>query len=150
MIPHRTGLELILADDDADDRYFFREALAAFDPEARLIECEDGDQLMRILESIDSPPPPHIIFLDINMPRMNGMDCLREIRMNKNFAETPVVMVTTSAASRDVDDCFSNGANMYVQKAYSLKEGIDSLKRIFQCYYDQSLHNKAKDSFFAV
>jgi CheY-like chemotaxis protein len=150
MQAHRTGLEIILADDDADDRYFFREALALFDSEARLTECEDGDQLMKLLKNYPSPPPPHIIFLDINMPRMNGKECLKEIRSNKSFADIPVVMITTSGASRDIDECFSSGASMYVQKAYSLKEGIETLKRIFKSYYESSLLNKPKDSFFAV
>src|ERR1035438_6847359 len=88
---------IFLADDDADDCTFFEEALRDLQVQAQLTIVNDGVALMTTLdETVTEPPPPHVIFLDLNMPRKNGFECLDEIRQNPRFKEIPVVIFSTS------------------------------------------------------
>jgi len=76
-------LNILLADDDIDDCIFFKEALEEFTIPSNLTTVNDGEQLMQILTD-ETNQLPNILFLDINMPRKNGFECLSEIKLNKN------------------------------------------------------------------
>jgi CheY-like chemotaxis protein len=73
---------IVLADDDEDDRQFFEEALSDVHPNAVLTTAKDGEELIFILKNYHTP---ELIFLDLNMPRKNGIECLREIRSNTSL-----------------------------------------------------------------
>ena len=84
---------ILYADDDEDDREIFVEILKNIDEGIRLVQAEDGFHTLTILDSIDLPD---IIFLDINMPVLNGYETLAEIRKDKRFSQVKVVMFSTA------------------------------------------------------
>lgn len=108
---------IILADDDADDRDFFADALNEISVQTELTTANDGIELMNTLaETVTEPPPPHVIFLDLNMPRKNGFECLKEIRETPKLINIPVVIFSTSSNENIIDTTFSLGANCYICK----------------------------------
>lgn len=136
--------QILLADDDWDDRTMFREALEETSSEVELVTVEDGLQLMKYLAAVQQPPPPNIIFLDINMPGKTGDQCLKEIRSNEKFNDTPVVMFSTSSHHHDIDRTYSAGANMYVSKSIFFQDDIRNLKRILATDWNDWLVNRSR------
>lgn len=141
-------LEIMLADDDKDDRFFFRELIDELNANVSMTEFEDGNHLTEHLKKIDMPPPPHMIFLDINMPCKTGLECLKEIRSNEKFCNVPIIMFTTSTNQRDIDDSYACGANLFIRKAYSFKEGIETLKKLFHDFRSKSLMGIPREEYF--
>jgi CheY-like chemotaxis protein len=90
-----TRLNILLADDDPDDCSFFDMALREILTETHLTTVHDGEQLMSYL-SKNSEHLPDVLFLDLNMPRKNGFECLSEIKENDKLKDFPVVMFSTS------------------------------------------------------
>ncbi len=120
---------IFLADDDADDCLFFKEALDELSVEAQLTIMNNGVELMTTLdETVTEPPPPHVIFLDLNMPRKNGFECLDEIRHNPRFKAIPIVIFSTSENIETVDKTYNQGANHYICKPSSHK----ALKKVIE------------------
>lgn len=114
---------IFLTDDDTDDCMLFSEALQEIysEKEARLTISNDGVKLMEVLDET-VPPPPEVIFLDLNMPRKNGFECLTEIRQTPKLSSIPVVIFSTSSNNDIVDKSYQHGANYYICKpqSYSL------------------------------
>ena len=88
-------IKILLADDDRDDCFLFREALSEIPQKTHLETVNDGEQLMNYLNS-HTEYLPDVLFLDLNMPRKNGFECLSEIKFNDAFKDLPVVMFSTS------------------------------------------------------
>ena len=108
-------LNILLADDDTDDCKFFKEALKKLPIPTHLTIVNDGEQLMTYLFK-KSDYLPDAIFLDINMPRKNGLECLCEIKKNKALKNLPVVMFSTSNSQDKINMLFKTGADVYVRK----------------------------------
>jgi CheY-like chemotaxis protein len=87
----------------------------------RLTIVHDGDELMKYLDE-NSTHLPHVLFLDINMPRKNGFECLAEIKHNEALKDLPVVMFSTSKEQDKINILFRNGANIYVRKPGSFTQ----------------------------
>ncbi len=108
-------LNILLADDDMDDCHFFKEALDSLPQSNNLTIVNNGDELMHyLLENIQRLP--HVLFLDINMPRKNGFECLSEIKANENLKDLPVVMYSTSGSKDKINVLFNTGADVYIRK----------------------------------
>jgi CheY-like chemotaxis protein len=107
--------QLLLADDDTDDCIFFREALEELPLAAALTIVNDGVELMDILSN-HQVPLPDVLFLDLNMPRKTGIECLAEIKLNDKLKHIPVVIFSTSFDMEVIHALFRNGANYYVRK----------------------------------
>ena len=108
-------LNILLADDDLDDCRFFKEALEALPLTTKLTTVNDGEELMTyLLENTDHLP--HVLFLDINMPRKNGFECLTEIKHHDKLKDLPVVMFSTSNAQDKINILFNTGADVYIRK----------------------------------
>ena len=124
---------IFLADDDADDRSFFEEALQEVSLETELTIATDGVALMNALEEIvtgEEPPPPHVIFLDLNMPLKNGIECLKEIRENPRMKNIPIVIFSTTTNEKAIETTYSLGANCYICKPASyqlIKKAIETV-----------------------
>lgn len=119
---------IYIADDDEDDRTFFLEAMLEVDPDVILKEAQDGAELMEILHTL-SDPLPEVIFLDLNMPKKNGFDCLEEIRKLKGaIREVKVIMFSTSSDPQDIEKALELGASFYAVKP----SGFDTLKSFLE------------------
>ncbi|WP_029272878.1 response regulator [Flavobacterium sp. KJJ] len=107
---------LLLADDDEDDCSFFREALDELSLPVSLVTVNDGVQLMDYLKANAPNNLPDILFLDLNMPRKNGHECLREIKEIDDFQNLAVIIFSTSLDTEIVDLMYSKGATYYIRK----------------------------------
>ena len=107
---------LLLADDDEDDCAFFQEALDELSIPVSLVVVNDGVQLMDYLASNSSANLPDMLFLDLNMPRKNGHECLKEIKEIDAFNSLPVIIFSTSLDTEIVDLMYQKGATYYIRK----------------------------------
>lgn len=110
-----------LADDDNDDAELFAEALAAINPGILLEYASNGKILLDKIRN-QKTGLPDIIFLDINMPEMNGWDSLTELKKHSLLKEIPVVMYSTSSTYRDMQAAKSLGANFFYTKPDSFRQ----------------------------
>jgi CheY-like chemotaxis protein len=108
-------MNILLAEDDQDDCYFFEKALKELATPALLTTVSDGDQLMNYL-SVNSDHLPNVLFLDLNMPRKNGFDCLSEIKQNSKLKNLPLVILSTSNSTDAINKVFRSGAHIYIRK----------------------------------
>jgi len=107
--------KLMLADDDIDDCIFFRDALQELPITATLSTANNGIELMQFLN--DHPDNlPDILFLDLNMPRKTGFECLSEIKLNKNLRNLPIVVFSTSFDHKVVNTLYEKGVHYYLRK----------------------------------
>lgn len=129
----KRNLRIVLADDDDDDRLLFTEALEELPLHAEVATFDNGVDLMAYL--IDEfNTLPDIIFLDLNMPLMNGEECLRDIRNEERLKKIPIIIYSTSLDLEKASLLQKRGANYYIQKpAYFhqlklvLQRSIDSV-----------------------
>lgn len=108
-------LKILLADDDQDDRFFFDKALKSLPIPNQLITVEDGEQLMDYLYE-NAENLPDVLFLDLNMPRKKGSECLAEINLNPKLKDLPVIIYSTSLHEDVADELYKSGAFYYVHK----------------------------------
>ncbi len=118
-------LKLLLADDDQDDCIFFSEALSELPVSTTLATANDGVELMDLL-SARWENLPDIIFLDLNMPRKTGFDCLMEIKGSDKLRNIPVIIFSTSYNPEIASSLYKNGANYYIRKP----SGFPALKKV--------------------
>jgi len=123
----KKSTHILFSDDDTDDALLFTQAADLMKSSILLSFAEDGEQLMRFL-SRDTLPD--MIFLDLNMPVKNGIECLREIRSDQKLDKLPIIVYTTSDNPRDIDACYNLRANLYVVKPTSFESIIKTLKKI--------------------
>lgn len=105
---------IVLADDDEDDRYAFIHSLKDVSANIHLQEAQDGVGLINLLHQ--HPEQPHLIILDINMPRKSGIECLQEIRAVKEFRSIPIIVFSTSVDNKSLASAQKYGADFYIQK----------------------------------
>ena len=117
MIPigQQIPLNILLADDDIDDCIFFRGALEKMPLTTLLVAVHNGEELMHLLTK-ETYQLPHVLFLDLNMPRKNGFECLSEIKLNPKLRHLPVVMFSTSHEQEVVSRLYLNGAQYFIRK----------------------------------
>jgi CheY-like chemotaxis protein len=118
-----------LADDDPDDCALFEEVLKQILPSVPLTIIPNGAVLMATLSPVRKPD---LLFLDINMPCKDGMDCLVEIRAQRHFSRLPIVVFSSSRESKFIDKSYGYGANLYFSKPTSFQELISGLGNLFQ------------------
>ena len=136
-------LTIVLAEDDIDDIHLFKLAVEEVLHRIDLIVAENGSRCMNVLDSIASACD--IVFLDINMPRKNGLQALEEIRQSENLKNVPVIIFTTSDDIRSIEQTKVLGANIYITKPSffsSFKKAISHCLAI-----DWSNFNPATDQF---
>ena len=114
-MPTRETTTVYLADDDDDDCLLFGEALNEISLPTQLTTVHNGEQLLQLLESENSELP-HVLFLDLNMPRKNGQQCLEEIKQSEKLKKLKVVIFSTSFQQEVADRLYKNGALHYIRK----------------------------------
>ncbi len=118
---------IFLTDDDPDDRFLFEEALSLADESVRYLFAFDGIDALEQLDSVEMQLPD-LIFMDVNMPRMNGIDCLKEIKSSEKLRSIPVVMYSTSSYYQT--ECIEYGAAHYLEKPNDFAQLCDKIKFI--------------------
>jgi CheY-like chemotaxis protein len=111
---------ILLADDDEDDCLLFQDVLSDLPIKTNLTVAKNGQEVLQLLSA--SIEPPDIIFLDMNMPLLNGVECLKEIRRIPGLSTTPVIILSTSSHSVAVEDVFNHGADLYIRKPDTFKK----------------------------
>ena len=109
----------MLVEDDEDDQYLFCEALLELHP---YIDCQIANNGAEALELVKQQPPFDLIFLDLNMPKVDGFECLKRLKANPVHQHIPVVIVSTSRRPEDIEKCKQLGALMFVSKPASFGE----------------------------
>ncbi|WP_281233982.1 response regulator [Flavobacterium gelatinilyticum] len=122
------GKVILLADDDMDDTEMFCEALAEIDENAICHCAENGSEALKILSSLDKNPG--VIFLDLNMPIMNGWDCLKRLKSDDRYKEIPVIMISTSSHKNDMETASKLGALCYFVKPNNFNDLKEILRTI--------------------
>jgi CheY-like chemotaxis protein len=108
-------LNILLADDDEDDRMFFQDVLEELLIKATLTMVSNGMELMKFLEK-NIHQLPHVLFLDLNMPSKSGAECLSEIKNHEKLNHLPVIIYSTSANPDVVELLYNLGAQYYIRK----------------------------------
>lgn len=137
---------ITLADDDEDDRLFFTDAFEELKINTTVNTVNNGRELLNFLNHPDTILPS-IIFLDLNMPILNGIESLKEIKLNDKFKDIVIAIYSTSSSDQDVEDTFVLGANIYIKKPSnfnSLKKVLSDIVTINWQYHTNGLN---KDNF---
>lgn len=114
-------LSFLLVDDDTDDTSLFKEVLQEVNPSIIFNSAEDGQEALQILKN-EHEKLPDVIFLDLNMPRMGGKECLAEIKSDEKLHKIPVIMYTTSSQSKDIEETMQKGALCFITKPTNINE----------------------------
>ena len=123
------GMVILNVDDDPEDREFFCDALREIDPAIACLLAGSGMEALALLES--RKPLPDYIFLDINMPMMDGKQCLKALKSIPEYASIPVIMYSTSTDTREIRECYELGAEDFLIKPHSYEKLVNDLNSIF-------------------
>lgn len=127
---------ILMADDDADDRMMTKDALEESRVLNELRFVEDGEELMDYLTRKDKysnandAPWPGLILLDLNMPRKDGREALKEIKSDPNLRRIPVVIMTTSKAEEDIFRSYDLGASSFITKPVTFERLVELMRTL--------------------
>lgn len=140
-------LRVLLADDDEADRLLFSDAFSELAINTIVQTVNNGNELMEWLNK-EAITLPDLLFLDLNMPQKNGLECLKEIRSNEKLKSILIAIYSTSDNEKDMNETFLHGANIYIAKPNdfdTLKKLLDKAVETALLYQDDSLK---RDNFF--
>jgi len=135
-------ITIVLADDDPDDRQLTEEAFTENRLANQLHCVEDGEELMDYLhrrgkfEQHRNEALPGLILLDLNMPRKDGREALKEIKADPNLRRIPIVVLTTSKAEEDIVRSYDLGVNSYVTKPVTFKSLVELVKVLGRYWFE--------------
>jgi len=127
---------ILMAEDDADDRLLVQDAFAEGGAHDKVKFVADGEELVDYLlrrgkyEKAVTSPRPDLILLDLNMPRKDGREALKEIRAHRELRRVPVVVFTTSRADTDIEKVYELGANSFVTKPAGFDALVDLVTKL--------------------
>lgn len=140
---HKSNFEcIVIADDDPDDRFLIEDAFRESGVMNELKFVEDGEELLELLRGVGRYAEggggvrPGLVLLDLNMPRMDGRQALKEIRADEQLHNIPVVILTTSMADDDVQGAYDSGANSYISKPGTFEDLVDVAKILTTYWVD--------------
>jgi len=138
-------LHIVLAEDDRDDRLFFKNAFKGLKIDNKLTVCEDGLALMDYLNTVE--PLPHILFLDLNMPGKHGMECLRELRTNQRYADLSIAIYTSLKSPTVGEEALLQGANVFIRKPNEPEDLKKILQEVIYINWQYMTDGLNKDNF---
>lgn len=137
-----SSITILMADDDEDDRLMAEEALK----EAKLLNpirfVKDGEELLDYLyqrgeySNGNGAPRPGLILLDLNMPRKDGREALKEIKADPDLRQIPVVVLTTSIAEEDIYRTYNLGVNSYITKPVAFEGLVEVMKNLANYWFN--------------
>jgi len=131
-------ISILVADDDPDDRMMIEEAFLENRFANKIAFVEDGEQLLAYLRNEDGyadnagKPYPGIILLDLNMPKKDGRETLRELKADPELCRIPVIVLTTSEAEEDIVKTYGLGVSSFITKPVSFQGLVDAVRVICQ------------------
>ena len=140
-LQHEKPITILLADDDEDDRMLGREALEESKLANDLHMVEDGEELLDYLyrrgrySDPATSPRPGLILLDLNMPRKDGREALKEIKADPELRQIPVVVLTTSKAEEDIFLTYDLGVNSFITKPVSFEGLVNVMKSLAHYWF---------------
>jgi CheY-like chemotaxis protein len=135
-------ITILLADDDPDDRQLTRDAFAENRLANVLNTVDDGEELLEYLQRRGryadqrNEPLPGLILLDLNMPRKDGREALKEIKADPNLRRIPIVVLTTSKAEEDILRTYDLGVNSYITKPVTFKSLVELIKLLGRYWFE--------------
>jgi len=126
--------KLFLGEDDIDDVAFFADIILEISPATKITVAKNGNELMSLLEI--EKELPDFIFLDLNMPKKSGFECLKEIRDNEKWKAIKIVVLSTSSDQEQINEVYKMGADLYLQKATSYSGYKNNLFKCLQMDWD--------------
>ena len=138
---------VLLAEDDEDDRLFFKEAFEEIKIKTSVQIVNDGVELMERLTK-GGNHLPHILFLDLNMPRKTGIECLREIKCRANLQNIAIAIYSTSSSEKDIEETFVQGANVYIKKPSNFTALKKVLEKVITINWQYQTSNLNRDNYF--
>lgn len=132
---------ILLAEDDIDDQNIFQLALQEVDSAIDIQFVSNGKELLQLLTTTN----PDILFLDLEMPYKNGLECLVEIRSNKNFETLPVIVFSSTTKPSNVQTAYEMGANLFFIKPAVYSEYLSSIKALLKLDWNDP--DKVKDQY---
>jgi len=133
--------KILLVEDNEGDILLTREALEHADKLRQIDVVKNGSEAIRFLEDSllkVNNSIPDIIFLDINLPKMNGQEVLQFIKTNDRLKHIPVIMLTTSSSQKDILSSYLNGANSYITKPVDLNSYMETIAKVEEYWYEIS------------
>lgn len=139
MMPTKQTMVLV-AEDDADDRLLIQKAFTKSWEAGKLMYVENGEELVKYLKR-QAPyineteyPRPQIVILDLNMPKKDGRQALKEIKVDKELCKIPVIVFTTSSQPDDIEHMYKLGSNSYITKPSSF-DGLLNIAKEIEVYW---------------
>lgn len=138
----KNSVTILVADDDADDRLMIRDALQENRLANDLRFVEDGEELMEYLQGTgrysdpEKCPRPGLILLDLNMPKKDGREALREIKENPRLKGIPVVVLTTSKAEEDIYRTYNLGVNSFITKPVTFESLVTITRELGRYWFE--------------
>lgn len=143
---NKSSVNILLVDDDAADRELFIDAVHDIDVMCNIHEAGNGKELIDILQA--GHHVPDAIFLDLNMPVMDGMQALRYLKKSRKYKVIPVFVMSTSCSTQDVFDSYDAGANLFLVKPASYGSLVLTLKNLLGLFLGSlAIAETAHDSF---
>ncbi len=133
MTHHARPISIVVAEDDADDRLMIKEAFEQCQLDNELQFVQDGEELVQFLRRegdyahLSNRPYPGLILLDLNMPKMDGRESLRQLKADPLLCRLPVVILTTSQAEEDVEHSYDCGVNSFITKPGSFDQLVETV-----------------------
>lgn len=121
-------VNIFIAEDDQDDFMLLQEAIQSSLPKFNLQHFVDGKAF---LNSIEKGEEPDLIFLDLNIPKKNGIACLVELRRIERLKQVPTIIYSTSSDVDDIDHCYKHGCTLYLVKPASFKDLVTQIRKVF-------------------
>lgn len=139
-------LNILLADDDIDDCFFFKEAISKWRIPTQLTAVHDGEQLMQLLKK-ETNALPHVLFLDLNMPRKNGFECLAEIKLCDELKQLPVIIFSTSFEQEVVNQLYKNGAQYFIRKPSVFLQFKQIIQQTLTVISEENMEQPVREKF---
>lgn len=130
--------DILLVEDNQDDVYLTDLAIKELNIRANLLVINNGKLAIQLIESMieDKKKLPDLILLDINLPKVNGLEVLKQIRLQPTSCKVPIVMFTSADSVSDMTSCYSSGADLYIRKPNNLNDFKESITYIMNYCFE--------------